>query len=638
MNRKLWILVFLWAAIIWNGHAQDTVFLPFTEDFEDYTPGGYMDGYGDTLDTLYNHYYFGGWEYCSQGYGTHPVRRWNGPSHHGSFDNAKVSMCYSRHTEEYTSNLAPVCNGALLVTPWFYDRPRQVSFEIINRFSHGDSIELYDQIYVGTVNGALPEVYFIPHFGWGDIPYQVGADFMLSTHTCGFTFVPYASITYERDEWRTITVDVSGLFEGQEPPYRLAFRTIFCGFSDHNWLRDVFLDDISVSAVPYQVSYDTVHYYDTICKGQLYNYHGFVLSSQQTDTVGEMVYSFVEYASGNDTTPTVNMLHLTIHATTLVELYDTIVYGDHYSIADTTISTGGTYNFPIISTEGCDSTVILHLELLPRNDTVVYYDTICEGLPYTSHGLNLPSYSEGEYTFEGDLIATDSTIHYTLHLTVLGNVSVAEERWLFEGDTLIYLGQTITQSGEYTFTLTAANGCDSVITLVVVVETSRIVPDSANICVGDSVLLTASGTDYFHWVSQPPDHTLDSQENANPIMVAPSVSTTYYLLDINGRTVARSRVEVENCGWVWVPNVFTPDAESNNRFGCQTSLDVVSFELTIYNRSGLLVWKSDDINHLWDGSRDGQPLPQGAYVYYYRLKTSVNNRVYTGAGTVTLLR
>ena len=634
MKSKLWILVFLWATITWNGRAQDTVSLPFSEDFEAYS---YVEDYTDTSDYIYNHWYFGGWEYCSQGYGTVPVHRWVGPEHHGSFDNAKVGMCYYRYTEDNMSDFFPECNGALLVTPWFYDRPAQVTFEIINQFSHGDSIVLYDQIYVGTVNGPLPEVHAL-YYDFGNMSYQEQVDFILSTHSCGFTFVPYASITYERDEWRTITVDVSGLFEGQDPPYRLAFRIISCSLSDTLWDRTVFLDDISVSAVPYLVSYDTVHYYDTICKGQLYNYHGFVLSSQQTDTVGEMVYSFVEYASGNDTTPTVNMLHLTVHATTLVELYDTIVYGDHYSFADTTLSTGGTYNFPIISTEGCDSTIILHLELLPRNDTVVYYDTICEGQPYTSHGLNLPGCTEGEYTYEGDLIATDSTIHYTLYLTVLGNVSVEEERWLFNGDTLSYLGETITQAGEYTFTLTAANGCDSVITLVVVVETSRIVPDSANICVGDSVLLTASGTNYFHWVSQPPDHTLDAQENANPVVVAPTVSTTYYLLDINGKTVARSRVVVENCGWVWVPNVFTPDAETNNRFGCQTNLSVASFELTIYNRLGLLVWESDDINRLWDGTHNGQPLPQGAYVYYYRLKNTTNNRVYSGSGTVTLLR
>ncbi len=631
MTCRALILVFLWAAITWNGHAQDTVSLPFSEDFEAYS---YIEDYTDTSDYIYNHWYFGGWEYCSQGYGTVPVHRWVGPEHHGSFDNAKVGMCYYRYTEDNMSDFFPECNGALLVTPWFYDRPAQVTFEIINQFSHGDSIVLYDQINVGTVNGPLPEVHAL-YYDFGNMSYQEQVDFILSTHSCGFTFVPYASITYERDEWRTITVDVSGLFEGQDPPYRLAFRTISCSLSDTLWDCTVFLDDISVSAVPYQVSYDTVHYYDTICKGQLYDYHGFVLSSQQTDTVGEMVYSFVEYASGNDTTPTVNMLHLTIHATTLVELYDTIVYGDHYSIADTTLSTGGTYNFPIISTEGCDSTIILHLELLPRNDTVVYYDTICEGQPYTSHGLNLPGCTEGEYTYEGDLIATDSIIHYMLYLTVLGNVSVEEERWLFNGDTLIYLGQAITQPGQYTFSLTAANGCDSVITLIVEQETGRIDPSSFHICFGDSVLLTALGIHYIHWYSRPYDSSLATQQGAVSVMVSPAVSTDYYLLDANGNIMARSRIEVEDCGWVWFPNVFMPDAESNNRFGCQTVLNVVSFELTIYNRVGLRVWESTDIDQQWDGTHKGIPVPQGAYVYFWRLKSAY--RTYTGAGTVTLL-
>ncbi len=631
MTCRALILVFLWAAITWNGRAQDTIPLPFSEDFESFS---YPEDYMDTAGNIYNHWYFGGWEYCSQGNGTVPIIRWNGPAHHDSFYNSKVMMFYHMYDEENLPPFSSDCNGALLVTPWFNDRPSQVTFEVINKRSHGDSIELYDQIYVGTVNGPLPEVYTL-YYDRDNVSYQDGVDFMYSTFTCGSTFVPYASITYERDEWRTITVDVSGLFEGQELPCRLAFRTIYCGLSDHLRVRNVFIDDISVSVVPYPISYDTVHYYDTICTGQLYDYHGFVLSEQQTDTVGEMVYSFVEYASGNDTTPTVNMLHLTIHDTSFAELYDTIIAGDCYSIADTLLTTSGTYSFSYVSSGGCDSTIVLHLSVLLRIDTVVYYDTLCEGDFYDNHGISIADCLEGEYTYEGDLAAPDGITHYILHLTVLGNASVVEEIRSLNGDTLFFLGQAITQPGQYTFSLPAANGCDSVITLIVEHETGRIDPSSFHICFGDSVLLTALGIHYIHWYSRPYDSSLATQQGAVSVMVSPAVSTDYYLLDVKGNIMARSRIEVEDCGWVWFPNVFMPDAESNNRFGCQTVLNVVSFELTIYNRVGLRVWESTDIDQQWDGTHKGIPVPQGAYVYFWRLKSAY--RTYTGAGTVTLL-
>lgn len=633
MTCRALILVFLWAVITWNGRAQDTVPLPFTEDFEGYS----YDNYMDTIDTIYNHYYFGGWEYCSQGFGTLPVRRWNGPEHHGSFYNAKADMAYYRYDSIYhNTDFFPYCTGSLLVSPWFHDSPGQVTFEVIYSPTVEDTIESYDQIYVGTVNGPLPEVHYIPDWGSGNVSYQDGVDFIYSTFTCGMTFVPYASITYEKNAWRTITVDVSGLFEGQGPPYRLAFRTVSCGVSDANWPCPVFIDDVSVSAVPYSVSYDTVHYYDTICKGQLYNYHGFILSSQQTDTVGEMVYSFVEYASGNDTTPTVNMLHLTIHNTSFAELYDTIVAGDSYPMADTTLTTSGTYSFSFVSSDGCDSTIVLHLSVLLLNDTVVYYDTLCEGDLYDNHGISMADCPEGEYTYEGDLTAPEGITHYILHLTVLGNASVVEERGLLDGDTLFFLGQAITQPGQYIFSLPAANGCDSVITLIVEHETGRIDPSSFHICFGDSVLLTALGIHYIHWDSRPYDSSLATQQGAVSVMVSPAVSTDYYLLDVKGNIMARSRIEVEDCGWVWLPNVFMPDAESNNRFVIQTSLPVEAFELTIYSRTGLLVWHCEDISQTWDGTRNGVPMPQGAYAYHWRLKS--NNCIRTGIGTVTLLR
>lgn len=91
---------------------------------------------------------------------------------------------------------------------------------------------------------------------------------------------------------------------------------------------------------------------------------------------------------------------------------------------------------------------------------------------------------------------------------------------------------------------------------------------------------------------------------------------------------------------LWVPNTFTPDAHSNTRFSFVFTLPIVKFEIWIYNRQGLLVHHSDDLNFSWDGrTTDGTPCPQGAYVYFYRYATEFQpERNITGEGTVTLLR
>lgn len=89
---------------------------------------------------------------------------------------------------------------------------------------------------------------------------------------------------------------------------------------------------------------------------------------------------------------------------------------------------------------------------------------------------------------------------------------------------------------------------------------------------------------------------------------------------------------------VWFPNVFTPDGEKNNRFAMVTNQAVVEYEMTIYNRQGLLVARCTDAVAGWDG-RDirGAACQQGAYAYIceYRLAGNVAKRY---LGTVLLLR
>ena len=91
---------------------------------------------------------------------------------------------------------------------------------------------------------------------------------------------------------------------------------------------------------------------------------------------------------------------------------------------------------------------------------------------------------------------------------------------------------------------------------------------------------------------------------------------------------------------LWIPNVFTPGDEDNGYFFVQSNRELLDFEISIYNRQGLLVYQSTDPEFRWNGTDyRGGPLPQGAYVYTlgYRLATSVNYR-YSAHGTVTMLR
>ena len=89
---------------------------------------------------------------------------------------------------------------------------------------------------------------------------------------------------------------------------------------------------------------------------------------------------------------------------------------------------------------------------------------------------------------------------------------------------------------------------------------------------------------------------------------------------------------------LWAPNVFTPGESTNNRFSI-IGVGLLQAELSIYNRAGLLVYRTDDLDTGWDGTREGQPCSQAAYVWHLRYRTSTYPDTWQSAtGIITLLR
>lgn len=89
---------------------------------------------------------------------------------------------------------------------------------------------------------------------------------------------------------------------------------------------------------------------------------------------------------------------------------------------------------------------------------------------------------------------------------------------------------------------------------------------------------------------------------------------------------------------LFAPNAFTPGIEPNSRFTivCNAAFEA---ELTIYNRQGLQVFSTTDLDAGWDGSHNGTPCPQGAYVWHLRYRAIDHPEEWkTALGTVTLLR
>ena len=63
----------------------------------------------------------------------------------------------------------------------------------------------------------------------------------------------------------------------------------------------------------------------------------------------------------------------------------------------------------------------------------------------------------------------------------------------------------------------------------------------------------------------------------------------------------------------------------------------VDYRMVIYNRRGEQIFATTSLTQGWDGTRDGQPLPQGAYVYRIQCHHADNSiKIYTG--TILLIK
>ena len=275
-------------------------------------------------------------------------------------------------------------------------------------------------------------------------------------------------------------------------------------------------------------------------------------------------------------------------------------------------------------------------------DTIsdTYRDTVCLGESYSGYGFTIDSTDTLEPGFNTfvreEMVGRHLLKMHYLQLWVMEPVTTHVTASLALGDTLLFLDSLIVNEGDYVFELTSTWGCDSTVVLHVTGQEVSLSVSSQHVCPGEKVTLTVSGAHTFRWNSIPFDPSLESQQGNVSVVVRPTVYTVYQVLDAEGTVLAAADVVMEVCEGIWFPNAFTPNAETNNRFLIQTSLPVEEFEITVYTRTGLLVWHSDDLDNPWDGTRNGTPMPQGAYVYHWRLKS--NNRVRSGLGTVTLIR
>jgi gliding motility-associated-like protein len=254
--------------------------------------------------------------------------------------------------------------------------------------------------------------------------------------------------------------------------------------------------------------------------------------------------------------------------------------------------TAGTYNVTVIDNAGCSNnlsvTITQPTKLLVSQDVT---NTTC-GVDDGSINLS-PTGGTGTYTYNWNpnISSTNSATNLAI--------------------------------GTYNIVVADANGCSVPVEINIEIGSSFFIdayPENSVIDLGGSVNLNVyvDPTISVNSIVWTPPTGLSCVNCNNP--TATPNQTTTYIVSVSSANGCVSKdtitiIVIEPCGELFVPNIFSPNADGLNDLECVMGDCVVSAEFTIYDRWGEIVFHTTDKNNCWDGNFRGKPVQSGVYVY-----------------------
>ena len=217
-------------------------------------------------------------------------------------------------------------------------------------------------------------------------------------------------------------------------------------------------DSVIKLNLSYYSNIDTTRINAFICQGTTYSQNGF---NENEEGIYYLTETSINYCD--------SVVELTLAFTELITdtIRAAICQGGIYNLNGFNKSEAGTYDLTSQTAAGCDSLTIL---ILSVNEIIVGTEinaSICEGGTYSGNGfVNLTE--EDVYTrIEQTAAGCDSLI--TLNLSYYSNHTTEVNETICEGETYIFGTQMLTTSNTYEEPFVSSNGCDSVVTLHLIV-------------------------------------------------------------------------------------------------------------------------------------------------------------------------
>jgi gliding motility-associated-like protein len=365
----------------------------------------------------------------------------------------------------------------------------------------------------------------------------------------------------------------------------------------------------------------------SICSNQTFLFNGVNLNIS-----GTYLDTFTNYISC-DSVVTLNLTVIPINGS----VKDTVIcFGESYLFNGVFRNTTGTYLDTFTNIRGCDSVVRLNLVAMPYlSATLNRY--MCDNQTYFFNGVSLTSTS----TYLDTLLSINGCDSFiTLNLLVYPTSTVNIYDSICEGQSIIFNGLSLDTAGIYADTQSTIYGCDSIIYMYLTVHPNPIVVINAgndtSITIGQSVILKASGATSYLW---------DNLSNSIYQTVTPTATSIYYVtgsdtfLCENTDTILITVYELVDTSKLVIPSAFSPNGDGvNDIFRVLGSINLEFSNMSIFNRWGEKVFESNLLEDGWDGNFRGRAQPSGTYVYYITGKSKISKDTRTYNGVVTLIR
>ena len=258
----------------------------------------------------------------------------------------------------------------------------------------------------------------------------------------------------------------------------------------------------------------------------------------------------------------------------------------------------GSYQLTVTDIYGCSGVDDLEItyDAIPTAD-ISGGGSICDDGETTT---------EVYFNFNGllpwNLVFTDGNINYTTTNILLSNYThITNTAGSYE----------IVQADDVNNCIASSVGVANVI--VNSLPVAVITPSEVTVYENETVELTAGIYTFYEW------YTVNDSLVSNEEILTVSDSGSFYIWvqDQNG-CEDFSEIAIVNVvpiTQLFIPNSFTPNDDEHNELFVIKGMNVVTFNIKIFDRWGEQLFESDSIDKYWDGKFNTKKVQQGAYYY-----------------------